>query len=87
MITTLYATYRADRFGKLLTIRDHDPEPLASIPFSKDQRVTFKLLADVLAGHGFVPTTQWRPVRRTLRADLTRIPAGISVPSDRGSSR
>lgn len=74
MAHTLYATYRADRFGKLLTVRDDsDPEPLASIPFASYERVTFRMLAEALKSHGFTVSEQWRPTRRVLRAEVTRI--------------
>lgn len=69
-----YATYRADRFGKVLTIRNPEStEPIASIPFGRNERVTYGLLAAEVQTRGYTVSGSWRPVRSTLRAVLVRV--------------
>jgi hypothetical protein len=74
MSMNAYATYRADRFGKVLTIREPErPEPIASIPFDRSERVTFGLLAAAVQERGYSVSGTWRPSRSTLKAVLARV--------------
>lgn len=72
MQNSIYAAYRADRFGKKLTIRDGGPDPVAEIPFPQDARVTFRMLSAAVTEQGFTVSGTWRPVRSMLRAELVR---------------
>lgn len=72
MKNAVYAAYRADRFGKKLTIRDGGPNPVAEIPFPRDSRVTFGMLSAAVIEQGYAVAVSWRPVRSMLRAELVR---------------